>query len=701
VNLTANFLETGQTTTYAVSSIPFAPPFPLTGGTTIFIGIDDVWSNIINLPFNFCFYGTSYNQIIIGTNGLISFDISLANQWCAFEFSASIPTPGNQPPIGTAQTGIYNNSINGAYHDIDPSVFLPGANNDINYMVLGTAPCRTFVLNYYEVPHFNCNNLATTQQIVLYETTNVIEIYILDKPTCFSWNSGNAVIGLQNSTGTAGITPPGRNTGPWTASNEAWRFTPNGPLNYTVEWYDGITLVGTGATVNVCPLATTTYTGQVTYTNCDASTIVETDTVQVITSDCGCTAIISSTTDPLCASNCDGTATVSMTSGSPPYTYSWSPTGGSGPVGTGLCGGILYTVLVTDSTGCSGTYTITLNIPPGLIATITGDDTICTGDNTTLIVSATGGITAYTYTWLPSGGPWASNTFSPSALTTYNVTVTDANGCSTSVSYDVEVNPLPAVNLTSDIDEGCEPLTVLFSNLSPSSVNCLWDVGDAIYNDCEPFMHTYNNAGDYDVTLIVTDVNGCTDSLKQNNYISVFPTPTADFITSPWTANIFNPSISFIDQSVLADCWSWDFAGMDTSTLQNPEFTFPSDDSGTYAVTLWVCTSSGCVDSITKFITIEGIYIIFTPNSFTPNNDGKNDVFIPIGVGIDENNFEMYIYDRWGNLIYKTIDINEPWDGKANGGRKIAQQDVYLWIAYTRDIFGKRHRYMGHVNLVR
>ena len=115
---------------------------------------------------------------------------------------------GFTDPIPTNNVGVvpYPNSINGAFHDLDPSIF-----GDINYAVLGTYPCRTFVVNFDNAAHFSCNNLSTTQQIVIYETTNVIEVYIDDKPTCAIWNSGNAVIGIQDPTSTIGFTPPNRN----------------------------------------------------------------------------------------------------------------------------------------------------------------------------------------------------------------------------------------------------------------------------------------------------------------------------------------------------------------------------------------------------------------------------------------------------------------------------------------------------------
>ena len=111
--------------------------------------------------------------------------------------------------------------------------------------------------------------------------------------------------------------------------------------------------------------------------------------------------------------------------------------------------------------------------------------------------------------------------------------------------------------------------------------------------------------------------------------------------------------------------------------------------------------ANGCRDTITHSVWIQGEYFIFTPNAFTPDNqDGNNDVFIPKGIGI-ENDFQMFIYDRWGNLIYETDDVDKPWDGRANGGRDIAPQDVYVWLVYVRDNLGKKHQYIGHVTLIR
>lgn len=272
--ISCSVFETGNTASYDVCSIDYAPPYPYTAGTGFSIGVDDVWTNVVDLPFNFCFFGNIYSQLVVGSNGLVSFNLAYANQGCPWAFSAPCPNP--TLPL---------NSIFGPYHDIDPQVC-----GDARFAVLGTAPCRVFVVNYDNICQFSCNTIASTHQIVLYETTNVIEVYVEDKPTCAGWNGGNALIGIQNATGTAGYTPPNRQTGPWSCSNEGWRFTPNGTANYEVNWYDQAGWIGTGETIDVCPDDNSqTYVAEATYTMCDGTEVVVSDDVVV-----SCQAILMS-----------------------------------------------------------------------------------------------------------------------------------------------------------------------------------------------------------------------------------------------------------------------------------------------------------------------------------------------------------------------------------------------------------------------
>ena len=266
VSVQADVFMSGSTETYNVCQIPFSPPYPISGGTGFSIGVDDVYTPAISLPFDFCFFGQVYDQLVVGSNGVLSFDLTNASAYCPFAFTANCPSPI-----------LPRNAIFGVYHDIDPLVC-----GDATYAVLGAAPCRVFVVNFEDVCHFSCNSIRSTTQIVLYETTNVIEVHVAEKPTCDTWNFGNALIGIQDQAGTFGFVATGRQTGPWSVNDESWRFTPAGAPNYEVNWYDQNGLVGTGEDIQVCPTqAIQNYVAEATYTRCDGTEIIVSDIVSV------------------------------------------------------------------------------------------------------------------------------------------------------------------------------------------------------------------------------------------------------------------------------------------------------------------------------------------------------------------------------------------------------------------------------------
>ena len=504
VTLEAQYLDVGQTTSYTVTQTPYAPPYPFTGGTPIFIGIDDVWSNTISLPFNFCFFGNTYNQVVIGTNGVISFDLSNSGGFCAWSFNNSIPTATGVP---------YQNSINGAYHDMDPSI---GGN--INYAVLGTYPCRTFVVNYNNVPHFLCNTISTTQQIVIYETTNVIEIYIDDKPTCNSWNSGNALIGIQNANGTLGYTPPNRNTGSWSASQEAWRFTPSGPSICSVNWYEsGIsTPIGNSDTITVCPLNTTNYIAEVTYNRCDGIQVVETDTIEV---DLGCCPpqLNKTINPPSCVGGNDGDIQVAF-SNTNILAINWIGPNGFTSNSVNLSNLVAgeYVATVTYSNNCPPLLdTISLTDPSIMSTSYIANDITCFGYNDGSIdITIVGGTPPYNASWT---GPnsFISNNPDINQLEPgiYSVLVSDDNNCTSFYNIQIE-EPMP-ININASItDLSCISVNdgvvdVLVSGGVPS-YTFSWNNGGN-----SPFLINLS-VGDYILTVI--DGNNCllTDTFTVN-----------------------------------------------------------------------------------------------------------------------------------------------------------------------------------------
>lgn len=264
VDLEATFLPLAETTSYSVTSIPYSS-IPYQFGclrNPVSVNTDDVWSPIVTLPFNFCFYGNNYNQCLIGSNGVLTFD--MANNTpegsSAWSFNNVLPS-----------ASLFRNTIFGVYHDIDPS---KGGEVGYELITLNTG-CRALVVSWNNIPMFSstCSASLYTGMMVLYENTNVIEVYVKEKNICSSWNGGNALIGIQNSSGTAAAFPNSRNniTTDWTANSEAWRFTPSGnPITPSIVWYNSYTgaVVGNTAAINVCPTTTTDYVVEVTYQLC-------------------------------------------------------------------------------------------------------------------------------------------------------------------------------------------------------------------------------------------------------------------------------------------------------------------------------------------------------------------------------------------------------------------------------------------------
>ena len=353
-DLTATFLETGESTSYDVSSIAYEPPFPFTGlSNPVSVGADDIFSPVIPLPFDFCYFGDTYNEVVIGSNGIISFDVSQAEQFCSFSIGAGETVP---------TTAFHQNSIM-MFHDIDPR----WGTAEVGYEVLGEAPCRTLVVAFANVPYYNFNDpnntAISTFQMVLYETTNAIDFYLQTKPDpntvlTSPINDGRAVLGIQNSTGTQGFTPPDRNTSVWAAVDEAWRFTPNGDSNIEFAWKDSNgAVIGNTPTINVCPTDTEVYTAEVIYTNCNGDIVTVEDDVEVSISGSGNQTVDLGEDLVLCDLN-SYEIIPELTGDFTGATYLWSPNGETTPTIT-VSTSDTYGVEIT-TTACTISDDVTL-----------------------------------------------------------------------------------------------------------------------------------------------------------------------------------------------------------------------------------------------------------------------------------------------------------------------------------------------------
>lgn len=273
VKLEANFDSEAfkSTTSYKVESIPYNPPFPFTEGTPMNISTDDIWSPVVNLPFQVCFYGKNFTKAQVGSNGAVVFGSNYTSnsQWELNPYS-SLPNPNFHHEL--------RNAILGVFQDINPSIVNAGSNPNINYAVLGTYPCRALVVNYHDVDLFlsSCNTAlpGQTYQIVIYEITNIVEVYVKNRNSCPQWNQGKGVIALINGNGTQATVPPGRNIGTWEAQQEAWRFTPNGNTTVDFGWYADGVLIGNNPNMNYTITHDTNFEARITYPGCGGNDLV-------------------------------------------------------------------------------------------------------------------------------------------------------------------------------------------------------------------------------------------------------------------------------------------------------------------------------------------------------------------------------------------------------------------------------------------
>ena len=246
-----------ETTSYKVSSILYAPAAAFTAGTKLNANVDDNFINKLTLPFNFCYFGNSYKEVVVSSNGFITFGDAVIG-------SNSYPNVASSNP----SLSLPKNSIFGVYSDL---LFSQNEDSEIYYAVIGTAPARKFVLSFYRGTIVGCEGYTSTTQIVLSEGTNSVDIFVENKPApCSGVKFKNSLLGIINADGTLGYSPANRNTGVWSAQKEAWRFTPDGtPVVPILSWYNSANeKIGGGEKISVCPEKNEIYTVKIEYPVC-------------------------------------------------------------------------------------------------------------------------------------------------------------------------------------------------------------------------------------------------------------------------------------------------------------------------------------------------------------------------------------------------------------------------------------------------
>ena len=394
-----------------------------------------------------------------------------------------------------------------------------------------------------------------------------------------------------------------------------------------------------------------------------------------------------------------------------PYTYAWSDGSTTSSVNESPILNQSYTLVVTDANGCiSAPATVTITVNPPLSVVMGAPPFTCPGGTVSISATASGGDGSYNYTWNPGALSGPSVNVTPASTTEYTVVVTD--NCGTPAITDsvlVTLYPLPVVSFSALDSAGCYPFCTTFSDrttIASGSISYwLWNFGNGIGdtmnvqnpNKCFP------TPGKYTVTLTTTSDKGCVSTQSVNNMVTSYNHPTAQFTESPQPTTILDPVIYFKDKSIdnygLAS-WDWTTFGDQTdstSSSSNPVHTY--QDTGTYCASLIVTNIHGCVDSTVNCVIIGPQFVLYIPDAFTPNGNGLNDIFQPKGQFV--TTFTMYIFNRWGEIIYTTNDINKGWDGAINNTGPLCQEDTYIYVINATDSKRKQYNYTGRVSLLK
>ena len=543
------------------------------------------------------------------------------------------------------------------------------------------------------------------------------------------------------------------NTAPFANAGADMTICEGASANLTVTGNPGSTFVwntnDSTSTINVHPLVTTNYT-VVANSTCGAATDIVTVNVNPLPH-----VIVNTGNDTLV---CPGSSFMLTAHGSNIGTYHWNTNQNSQSITTSTNNQAVYTVTVSDPNSCgTATDAITVNVQVAPFVTLGNDLSVCSGSNAMLHASGTN---IHDYNW-STGETTSTIVVNPLANTTYSVTVSDNLHCNTSTdALFVSVSPLPTVNAGSDVaicfgtstdlfadglyttgyswsngqntqtisvapnsttvyvvtaSNSCgiatDEVTVMINDtlhFSYSVINEACDKSNGMIIAIPNNLYSWSNGattatvsnlstGSYNVTITH---NNC--SATESVFVGNIPGPQADFTVNSHKMTLGDGPFVFTDASQNAVAWFWDFGDGASSSAQNPKHAYNLD--GTYKVSLTVIDDNNCSDIKVDEVVVN-IYDGFaTPNAFTPNGDGLNDAWGPIKLGEDNViKFELYVYDRWGKLLYETDNVNTLWDG-TDGKGKIYAEGVYTYLfnyeISTYDNYKQTGTKIGQVTLL-
>jgi gliding motility-associated-like protein len=499
--------------------------------------------------------------------------------------------------------------------------------------------------------------------------------------------TGNSLLGYCNaSTNLTIVVNPlpslNTSTSPATCSNDgsATVNAAGGSGNYLYRWND--------ANNQTTPTANNLFTGNYSVTVIDNTTGCENSTTAFVSNDGAPVAYIQNITDVLCYNGNDGSTTAAVASGMPPFIFSWN-NGASGETLNSLNAGI-YIVTVTDSRGCFSQATAIISQPDSLLLDVTNTDSVsCFGfSDGRATVTADGGSGNYNFSWNTNPAQYAATATNLTAGT-YTVTLTDANNCSKIIDIAI-FEPLPLSMQITSSDAICYnsndgAATAIVTDPTPVSTY-QWSNGST----ANPA--TGLAAGNYSITLI--NINGCTIS----DTVTVNAPPPIWVDASPDSSEIkFGESVelttSYSDNVQGTPVYVWEpTEGLSCTNCFNPTAT--PDYTTVYQLTL--IDNAGCTATDRVLVEVNLEKTLFVPNAFTPNANGRNDIFYVYAKGAKD--IHLKVFNRWGEKIFESFDLNTGWDGTYKG--KLLNPGVYVYYVEVVYLDGNKKTAKGSVTLI-
>jgi gliding motility-associated-like protein len=488
-------------------------------------------------------------------------------------------------------------------------------------------------------------------------TNNITVNFVIQDVTCFNTNNGSA-----NANAVNGVAP------------------------YTYQW--ATTPIQMGPNAN--NLAAGQYTVNITDGNgCGSQGIAIVGNVS--------TPIIENTSvvNTTCGLD-NGSATINVNGGFQPYNYQIN--GNPTPNQIQNLAPGTYNITVSDSVNCTINSSFTVNasaLPDIQIITKDSNDVVCFNDS--IILRAFGG---QSYKWYPNIN--LSDTVGyeviarPTAKTTYYVEGMIPGGCTNIDS--VTIKPNSTVDVISNILVTCPPDTITFFNSGSNLSNCNWYInGTQTSTICGNIDIPFIQSGFNQVSFDAQDIDGC-EITSNVHSVDIRPLPFASFYPSPSDyTTIFDPVISFVNNSSLSSItYEWSIGDSVFSNDFDPQYFFT--DTGLYEVRLVVTSVDGCKDTTYRDVYVDTDLILYIPTAFTPNGDGINDYFFVHGENMEEYNFDLKIFNRWGNIVYQSDKYFEKWDGTfRNDGNKMPF-GIYSWKLELSKL-GTKNQYSGTVTI--